>query len=183
MVLGAYIFVVVTIMVIKKVRNVLKMEFWGKLKTPNFLQNSILRTFLTFLIILMVSTTKIYAPSTLPGPEDSKKVSYVRLGWKKNHQDAQFPQKLHFEDFHGLPDHPNGAKKNLHQYLATNKTFKMPQKLTHYTFIWLNYWKNCRWCIFFRHPVQSGTNLTTELQKGSSKPPRRPPTHHPKQLI
>ena len=35
------------------------------LGVSNFLQNSILRTFLTFLIILMVSTTKMYAPSTL----------------------------------------------------------------------------------------------------------------------
>ena len=60
---------------------------------------------------------------------------------KKKHQDAQFPQKLHVEDFHGLPDHPNGVKNILflHQYLATNKTFKIPHKLAHYTFIWLSY--------------------------------------------
>ena len=76
-------------------------------------------------------------PVHCPGPEDSKKVSYMRLGWQKPHQDTQFPQKLNFEDFHGLPDHPDGVKKYffLHQYLATNKTFKMPKKIAHYAFI------------------------------------------------
>ena len=74
-------------------------------------------------------------PVHCPGPEDSKNVSYVRLGWQKPHQDTQFPQKLHFEDLCGLPDHHDGVKKILHCYLATNKTFKRPQKLAYYAFI------------------------------------------------
>ena len=71
------------------------------------------------------------------GPEDSKKVSCVRLGWQKYHQYIQFPPKPHFD----LPDHPDGVTKYLFRYgyLATDYIFKMPPKLVLYTYIWLSY--------------------------------------------
>ena len=64
-------------------------------------------------------------PVHCPGPEDSKKVSYVRLGWQTPHQDTQFPPKLHFEDF---PDPPDGVKKIfflLHGYLVKLKVHQI----------------------------------------------------------
>ena len=59
-----------------------------------------------------------------PGPEDSKKVSHVRLGWQTPHQDTQFSPKLHFEDF---PDPPDGVFF-FHGYLVKLKVYFGIQK-------------------------------------------------------
>ena len=66
-----------------------------------------------------VNNKKCMLPVHCPGPEDSKKASYVRLGWQKPHQDTQFPQKLHFEDLCGLQDPPDGVTKNIFVFIVT----------------------------------------------------------------
>ena len=50
-------------------------------------------------------------PVHCPGPEDSKKVSYVMLEWGGKHQDIQFMLKPDLEDIPDLPGHPGGVTK------------------------------------------------------------------------
>ena len=69
---------------IKKVRNVLKMEFWrklGDLQFPPKLHFEDIPDLLDHPDA--VNNKKFMLPVHCPDPEDSKKVSYVRLGWQK----------------------------------------------------------------------------------------------------
>ena len=60
----------------------------------------------------MVNMMPIYAPKySAMIPENSKKVSYVRLKWQKYHRYIQFPSKPHFDDIPDLTNHPDGVTK------------------------------------------------------------------------
>ena len=83
---------------------------WGyivktPIKTPKILQNPSFWTFLTILIILMVTKNSRNTFWAFPLFQGLKKIPYGELQWQKPHQDTQNPPKPQFLDILDHPDH------------------------------------------------------------------------------